>query len=540
MELLSESLVASDYRDRLNADLRNATLVRFLVAYVSKNGLDAIGRTPLLKALRNPDSFGVSSLTCACGYEPLLALQRDLGKSEIRLKYFMDPQSRDTDEPDDITLFHSKLVYLRTETEFGPKSVIYLGSHNWSGRALGPGPPRSAEASLRIEDDFSAEHVAGTGHSLASQVNRHLLAAFASPPCLPATSDNYEIFDQWFQTGCKRSPRSDLQEITVVLAVRHNNDVRVSPSDWEGLRQTSIYMQVWREEDGQTLRRATEGILLLVWDSKNDLFAGKQPVLLQCHLSTQNPGPTSELRGSNQAQAAIEGFSGFLWDKDELQRQRKQRFQTREPNKIWSGRLVDFYDFEFPTPHTSSLTADSGPRPMYQFLLEVDGVILPAGGQLPEKPRRLWHQRSLALVKDRNDAKVERVNGYGVTSELYEQIMESLVNEFKVSPSFAKNLPVADYRSPKEGRRITRHPIHEAFIGPEARKNPDEFYRETKRGDFIADLESLPAESDLFGKELEAIDRVQRLFTIPLNKLDQVWNDAATDYQQNQTAEEDE
>jgi hypothetical protein len=34
------------------------------------------------------------------------------------------------------------------------KSVVYVGSHNWSGRALGPGRPRNVEASLRFELDY--------------------------------------------------------------------------------------------------------------------------------------------------------------------------------------------------------------------------------------------------------------------------------------------------------------------------------------------------------------------------------------------------
>ncbi len=66
--------------------------------------------------------------TCACGYTPLLKLQRDVGESAARLKYFMDPLVKDTDVPDGIALFHSKLVYLRLPRE--NKSVVYIGSHN--------------------------------------------------------------------------------------------------------------------------------------------------------------------------------------------------------------------------------------------------------------------------------------------------------------------------------------------------------------------------------------------------------------------------
>ncbi len=134
MRLLSQKLVSLEYRDQLRMDLARAAVCRFLVGYVSADGLNAIGRHLLVRALRNERSFGVSSLTCACGYTPLLNLQDELGDGCVRLKYFMDPLVEGSDEPNEITLFHSKLVYLLLERE--QKSVVYVGSHNWSGRAL--------------------------------------------------------------------------------------------------------------------------------------------------------------------------------------------------------------------------------------------------------------------------------------------------------------------------------------------------------------------------------------------------------------------
>src|SRR2546428_767851 len=148
MKLLSEELATTEYTALLKQDLERATVLRFLVAYVSWEGLNLIGRDRLTGALRGPHSFGVASLSCACGYKPLLRLQQGLqAASGLRLKYFMDPLVRDPESPADLALFHSKLVYLFLERE--AKSVVYIGSHNWSRRALGPGRPRSAEASLR-------------------------------------------------------------------------------------------------------------------------------------------------------------------------------------------------------------------------------------------------------------------------------------------------------------------------------------------------------------------------------------------------------
>ena len=71
MDFFSEQLVSSDYSDSLKSDLQQADLCRFLVAYISDDGLKSIGRPDLIRVLRHEDSFGIGSLSCACGYEPV-------------------------------------------------------------------------------------------------------------------------------------------------------------------------------------------------------------------------------------------------------------------------------------------------------------------------------------------------------------------------------------------------------------------------------------------------------------------------------------
>src|SRR6185436_2489065 len=141
MKLLSKDLVSPEYLDQLRQDLAKATVCRFLVAYVSTEGLNAIQQPLLMKPLRNAKSFGIASLTCSCGYKPLTTLQRALGDKHIRLKYFMDPLVTGSDEPSEVSLFHSKLVCLFQESD--QKCIVYIGSHNWSSRALGPLSPRN-------------------------------------------------------------------------------------------------------------------------------------------------------------------------------------------------------------------------------------------------------------------------------------------------------------------------------------------------------------------------------------------------------------
>src|SRR4051794_1186223 len=115
MKLLSRELVSLEYREQLQRDLAKASVCRFLVAYVSGDGIESIGRHLLTRGLRDARSFGVGSLSCSCGYEPLLRLQAEM--PELRLKYFMDPLVKEEGEPSEISLLHSKLVYLYLERE---------------------------------------------------------------------------------------------------------------------------------------------------------------------------------------------------------------------------------------------------------------------------------------------------------------------------------------------------------------------------------------------------------------------------------------
>ena len=241
MKLLSKELVSSEYIESLRQDMVKARVCRFLVAYVSQGGLTRIGRPLLAKALQDPRSFGVASISCACSYEPLLNLQAELETDTPRLKYFMDPAIKPDDEPG-ISLFHSKLVYLWLESE--GKSVVYIGSHNWTGRALGPGSPSNVEASLRLEFDFAPEHIAGAGNSLPAQVNRHLLDAWSSPACYPANPASEPAFQEWIQKVCKRAPNSPLKQVTVLLAVCKTPP---RPSEWLNLQDAGIYVQALDE-----------------------------------------------------------------------------------------------------------------------------------------------------------------------------------------------------------------------------------------------------------------------------------------------------
>ena len=138
MNLLSKELVSREYLHHLQRDLAQADVCRFLIAYVSTTGLNSIGLGRMTEVLQGEHSFGIASMTCRFGQELLLNLQRNLGYgAPCRLNYFMEPHLKERGEPVETNLFHSKLIYLRLPSQ--NKSVIYVGSHNWTKHALGPG-----------------------------------------------------------------------------------------------------------------------------------------------------------------------------------------------------------------------------------------------------------------------------------------------------------------------------------------------------------------------------------------------------------------
>lgn len=526
MKLLSRELVSLEYREQLQQDLAKATVCRFLVAYISYEGIESVGRHLLTRSLRDARSFGVGSLSCSCSYEPMLRLQAEL--PEVRLKYFMDPLVKEDSEPSEISLFHSKLVYLYLERE--AKSVVYIGSHNWTRRALGPQGPRNAEASLRFESDFTPEDLDGSGASVASQVNRHLIDAWNMPLCLPATRSNEPTFREWFEKGCRRSPAAPLKELTIVLAVRKS----AAGNDLLELEGRGIYLQVLDENDGQRVWNSENRLLVLVWNSNAELASARQPVMLQCRVTTSKAGQTSQLRGTNQSVAPIAGFEAVIWDDVELTAQQNSQSGRRTPVRLWSGRDVQVYDFEFPTSLADSSHVDRMVRPKYQFHLEVERVVMPSTGNLSTSSEYVWSPESFSVAASREAARIEETPGYFVDPDQERQIITCLAELLFVDPKDAKVLPYSVADRLKVGKRISMHPLHETFLGPEwkEKKLRDEYYERSEPGALVAELDS-PVDTNAFSKLEEVsqeLSRLQRVFTTPVDRLIETWRDTAQSF----------
>ena len=143
----------------------------------------------------------------------------------------------------------------------------------------------------------------------------------------------------------------------------------------------------------------------------------------------------------------------------------------------------------------------------------------------------LWTPESFAVAKSKDDAKLERVEGYYVPPDLRTQILIFLTEELMIDRDQAKVWPVSEYDRGKEGKRISKHPLHDTFIGPDAEQRRDAFYEKVKRGSLVAEIDE-PREvrqriADKQKQIAEPIERVQKVFTMKLDALENEWRSIA-------------
>lgn len=521
MNFISENLVSDQYCALLRRDMARASICRFMVAYTSNEGLHAIGWWALLKALRNPHSFGVASLSCSCGHEPLLRLQGSLGQDleSLRCKYFMDPVVKDGEEPSKVSLFHSKLVFLKVDGF----SVIYIGSHNWTRRALGPSGTRNAEASMRLEFEFSEDHLLGLGDSLPSQVNRHLLAAWNCPLCLPSVESRRKTFAEWREAGCRNKSSGSLDEAVVILAVS-DQGTSVPPQVWINLKGSGIYLQTFNEEEGNVLWDVSEHIIILVWDSDTSLLKAQQPTLVRCRKSSQTAGQSSDRRGTNASSDPIEGFKAILWDMAIIVADDPGAVRARK-TKAQTGREVSVFDFSYPTPLSSASQVAGSRQAKYQFYFEVEQVVLPANVGVFTGADFVWWPHDFAVAGSKRTVHTEQLEGFQVSPEDAEEMRNWLAVTLGVDLRCARVLPCVGDARERSGKRFSRHPLHETFINLEETHDLSKFYEKSAPGALVAELVEaeegvMPA---LTNKLVQPIPRLSRLFTAPWRELKQLW-----------------
>lgn len=451
-EFFSEHLVGHEFTNQLRQDIAECSMLRFLVAYVSEAGLETIGRNTLIQALNQFGSFGVSSLSCICGFEPLVLLHCQLPASNSKLKYFLDPKISKTPGDPALVLLHSKLIYLHLKEK--RKSVVYIGSHNWTERALGVGAPHNAEASIRIELDYDRKHPLGEGDDVAAKINRHLLKAYSLPACVDASESNRNIFEQWMQAGCGRAPSSNTQDTFIVLAVLRDEFPDLARLN--ELSQHGIYLRT--DDSGEALYNAGHRhVILMLWLSDQDLTNGEQPLLIRCQRTSDNPDPSSNIRSTNTAKSPSEGFGAAIHGGTNI--------------RIWTDRQVQVFDFEFQKGNTTAEQFDLGrPTPQIRFHLDIEEIIFPADmsnhpqlGEIANEFGR-WDRSSFAVARQKKDFKFVKLDGYLVSEDQEREIAACLAAEFGITKGVSKVWPTSHVDKLMEGNFEAIHPIHETFL----------------------------------------------------------------------------
>jgi len=116
-------------------------------------------------------------------------------------------------------------------------------------------------------------------------------------------------------------------------------------------------------------------------------------------------------------------------------------------------------------------------------------------------------------------------------------MLASLREVLLIRPDQAKVLPFSDYDRCKAGRRVSRHPLHETYIGKEPKKHRDAFYAKTQLGALVADIddpfEDKDRQPDLISAQ-EPLPRVQKVFTMPFRDLLEIWEELARQWSEHQ------
>jgi hypothetical protein len=163
-------------------------------------------------------------------------------------------------------------------------------------------------------------------------------------------------------------------------------------------------------------------------------------------------------------------------------------------------------------------------EPLYQIYLQTEAIVFPAD-RAPAEATYVWERETFAVAENKNEAKFEESPGYFAPPDVERSIIDFFRKVLQVEPEQAKVLPYSEERS-TVGKRLSRHPLHDAFIGEKARSVHENFYAKSNAGMLIPDIreDSEPGKSR---RGAEPLTRVQRVFTMPLKELLALWEATA-------------
>ncbi len=416
--------------------------------------------------------------------------------------------------------------------EYG-HSVVVKKSRDWSERALGPGAPRNAEASVRMEFDCHPSQLDGSGSDLPSEINRHLLECFRLGASLEVNEDNVPVFKDWFRARCEREKPLPLDEYAVVIvACVTDGDASTYAHLWKAILTSgaSIYLPCHLEDEGQILRLRQDRVLLMAWTSKEALEDSKEPVLLFCKVTRQVAGKDSAFEGASEGD--IENFDLVLHDPSQSARVKSGQ-APGEPlmAELHNGQVFEYFELSPVSALVTAAKIDGAAPPKYQNYLQVYQVLLPEWLRQTEDPRAAvareqmvmgpeqgsWTAAHLALTTNRQ-VQPEVSKNYRVPEETRKQITGCFEEFFGVEEKRLRVRPVDPNVAPKELVRLAQSRLHYGYIGENAVSNSDAFYASVRPGRLAADL--APMEKGAGHEDDDSVEpRVQQLYAERLREI---------------------
>jgi hypothetical protein len=178
--------------------------------------------------------------------------------------------------------------------------------------------------------------------------------------------------------------------------------------------------------------------------------------------------------------------------------------------------------------------------PTYRFYLDVERVVFPEFGSHPREPRILWSRETFGVAGSRKSARISESPGFRVDPDLRARMLHFMESVLLVRPERAKVLPFSGDDDPTVGKRVSQHPLHDMFIGPEYRHEPEAFYAKVPPEALVADVRRPappPPDEELKIPQLterveEPLPRVQRVFTMRFDDLFEIWEQIAREWLQ--------
>jgi hypothetical protein len=467
-------LTGQEFVLQMRDDLENALQLNFVVAYVNDLGVNYLGKKSFLRAMNKSGSYGVTSLACGFDFYDIIKLQNDITEKD-KLKLFMSLQ-KETGQDETQSLLHSKIVYLKILEGEQIKQVLYIGSHNWTGRALGANSNggNNAEASLRMvfnEND---------SNEILRDAKKHIELAWNLKSSFPANEINKSIFSDWIQLRCPKYgrglPTIQREPYTVLLCLTEDLE-----DDLISLNETpnhAAYLHIDLIEDSNKLNDQTQNVLLLIWQKPSDFENQILPVAIFCKINTINQ---TQINGGVNTQ--INPISGF----DISLKAMEGATYTQNAR----GVEANFWNFKIYKEQISLTDLSFAGEALKQVLLKVEKIIFPETYPVIGNQSHIYSDGELCFL-NQIAPQPQNISGIATGSiELNDAIKAEMVNNFNIQPTALTPKLIEIHGNPKSGYRLSKEPMNKLTIGNP--KSVNSYFAELPINSFseVADFETI-------------------------------------------------